>query len=117
MPPRDLHYLLDILISARLALNYVSGKTWIEFLADIQFQDSVIRRVEIIGEAARRLSEETRISLSQIPWSDMIGMRNIMIHNYDQVNLEVVWNVVQTDLPSLIAELEKIIPPEEEIDS
>jgi uncharacterized protein with HEPN domain len=113
MPPRDVHYLLDILISARLALNYVSGKTWAEFQENIQFQDSVIRRVEIIGEAARRLSAETRMSLPQIPWSDIIGMRNIMIHNYDAVNLEIVWNVVQNDLPLLIAQLEMIVPPEE----
>lgn len=113
MPPRDIHYLLDILISARLALNYVSGKTWTEFQENIQFQDSVIRRVEIIGEAARRLSADTRMSLPSIPWGDIIGMRNIMIHNYDAVNLEIVWNVVQNDLPLLIAQLETIVPPEE----
>ena len=114
MRERDLHSLLDILISARLALSYVSGKTWREFQEDVLFQDGVIRRIEIIGEATRRISEETRRSLPQIPWSDMVGMRNIVIHDYDKVNLRKVWDTVHNDLPPLIAELENIVPPEEE---
>ncbi|MFB2981729.1 DUF86 domain-containing protein [Microseira sp. BLCC-F43] len=113
MSTRDLDYLLDILISAKLALSYVSGKTFTEFEADIQCQDSVTRRLEIIGEAAKRLSQATRLSLSQIPWSDMIGMRNRMIHQYDKVNLAIVWNTLQNALPPLIEELETVVPPED----
>ena len=112
MSTRDLDYLLDILISAKLALSYVSGKTFSAFEADIQCQDSVTRRLEIIGEAAKRLSQETRLSLPQIPWSDMIGMRNRMIHQYDKVNLAIVWDTVQNALSPLIEELEKVVPPE-----
>lgn len=113
MRERDLHSLLDILISARQALSYVSGKTWKDFQEDVLFQDGVIRRIEIIGEAARRLASETRIGLPQIPWGDIIGMRNRIIHEYDRIDLEIVWDVVHNDLPPLIAELEKIVPPEE----
>ena len=110
---RDRQYLLDILISARLAMTYVSGKTREEFLVDIQLQDAVIRRLEIIGEAARRISEPTRLAFPSLPWRQVVGMRNRIIHEYDDVDLAVVWDTVQDDLPLLIAELEKVIPPEE----
>lgn len=99
--------------SAKLAINYISGKTKEEFLNDIQVQDSVVRRLEIIGEASRRLSDSTRTTLSQIPWRRMIGMRNIIIHEYDEVDLEVVWDTVQNALPPLISELEKVVTPED----
>ncbi|MGK7901714.1 MAG: DUF86 domain-containing protein [Hormoscilla sp.] len=113
MRERDLHSLLDILISARLALSYVSGKTWREFQEDVQFQDAVIRRIKIIGEATIRILEETRRSLPQIYWSDLVGILNDVIQDYDRVNLTKVWDTVHNDLPPLIAELEKIVPPEE----
>ena len=64
---RDVVYLLDILESARIALNYVAGKSWDQFNEDQQCQDAVIRRLEIIGEAARRVSRETREKYPDIP--------------------------------------------------
>ncbi len=111
LAPRDLQYLFDILISAKLALNYVSRSTWSSFVEDVQLQDSVIRRLEVIGEAERRLSERTRVSLSRIPF---ILMRNRIIHEYDKIVLEVVWDTVQQDLPTLIESLEKVLPVQEE---
>lgn len=111
LAPRDLQYLLDILISAKLALNYVSRSSWSSFVEDVQLQDSVIRRLEVIGEAERRLSERTRVSLSRIPF---IMMRNRIIHEYDQIVLEVVWDTVQQDLPNLVESLEKVLPRQEE---
>ena len=110
---RDTIYLLDILQAARLAQMYVAGKTLEEFSRDIQCQDAVIRRLEIIGEAARRLSDETRQSLASIPFNTMADMRNLLIHEYDDVDLSIVWDTVQIDLPSLIVILEKIVPPDE----
>lgn len=106
---RDKEYLLDILEAAKLALEYVRGKTREEFFNDLQCQDAVIRRLEVIGEAARRISEETQASYPDLPWSDMIGMRNVMIHEYDDVDLVIVWETVHNDLPQLIDSLEKII--------
>ena len=94
-------------------MSYVAGKTKEDFLNDIQVQDSVVRRLEIIGEASRRLSDSTRTTLSQIPWRRTIGMRNIIIHEYDEVDLEVVWDTIQNYLPPLIVELEKVVPPED----
>jgi uncharacterized protein with HEPN domain len=108
---RDSGYLLDMLEAAKLALSYVAGKSHEEFQADVQCQDAVIRRLEIIGEAARRLTDETRASLPSLRWSDMIGMRNVVIHQYDAVDLDIVWDTVQNHLPPLIATLEKVVPP------
>jgi len=111
--PRDHTYLLDILEAARLALGYVRCVSQDAFLRDVQLQDSVIRRLEIIGEAARRISEATRETIPGIPWSEMIGMRNLTIHQYDNVDLEIVWDTVQHNLPKLIAQIQPLIPPEE----
>lgn len=107
---RDNAYLLDILEAARLALSYVEGLDREGFLNDTQLQDSVIRRLEIIGEAARRVSEETRQTHSEIPWREMTEMRNLVIHEYDDVDLEIVWSTVQRDLPQLIQWIGPLIP-------
>jgi uncharacterized protein with HEPN domain len=104
---RDREYLLDILESARLVCGYLRDKTEQEFLDDVQCQDSVIRRLEVIGEAARRISDEGRAALPDLPWKAMIGMRNVMIHGYDDVDLAVVWNTVKDDLPKLVEALER----------
>jgi len=106
---RDQVYLLDILESAKLALIYAGDKDREDFFKDIQSQDSVIRRLEIIGEAARRISEETKAACPDLPWSDMIGMRNIMIHEYDNVDLSMVLETVKKDLPQLVEGIEKIL--------
>ena len=105
--------MLDILEAARLASGYVLGKTKEEFLRDSQCQDAVVRRLEIIGEAARRISEPTRARISQVPWAAMIGMRNFMIHEYDDVDLQVVWDTVREHLPKLIETIEPLVPPPE----
>ena len=110
---RDRVYLLDILSAAGLAVSYAGGVSRESFLRDTKLQDSVIRRIEIIGEAARRISPETREALPGIPWSEMVGMRNLMIHDYDDVDLEIVWDTILQDLPRLITLIEPLVPPEE----
>ncbi len=109
---RDDTYLVDILESAKIALDYVFDKSWDEFYEDIQCQDAVVRRIEIIGEAARRVSQETRDKYPQIPWREMTSMRNLVIHEYDVVDISQVWDTAQSKLPHLIEELSKIVPPE-----
>ncbi len=109
---RDEVYLLDILEAARLAISYVKSVTEEEFIRDTQCQDSVIRRIEIMGEAARRVSAQGKVAQSDIPWGEMTGMRNLMIHDYDGVDLKIVWNTVKQDLPRLIALIEPLVPPE-----
>jgi len=87
---RDTEYLIDILEAAKLALAYVSEKSKDEFLEDTQCQDAVIRRLEIIGETAGRISDETRVTHRKLPWKAMVGMRNVMIHEYDDIDLVIV---------------------------
>lgn len=109
---RDDTYLVDILESAKIALDYVFDKTRDEFYEDVQCQDAVMRRIEIIGEAARRVSQETRDKHPQIPWREMTSMRNLVIHEYDVVDINQVWDTVKNKIPPLIEDLSKIVPPE-----
>ena len=111
---RDNVYLLDILKAAKLAINYLEGKRREEFLKDTQCQDAVIRRLEIIGEAAGKVSATTTTKFPTLPWKKMVSMRNIMIHEYEDVDLSIVWDTVQNDLPPLITLLAPLIPKEEE---
>jgi uncharacterized protein with HEPN domain len=90
-------------------MSYVSGKTKDEFMADTQCQDAVMRRLEVIGEAAGRISPETRAEHTDIPWSAMVGMRNVMIHAYGEVDLVIVWETVQTDLPKLAKAVQHLL--------
>ena len=108
---RDPQYLLDIVEATRLAMRYIAGKTQDEFRQDTLCQDAVIRRLEIIGEAARRLSPEARTTLPELTWHAMIGMRNLLIHEYDGVDLDIVWDTITTDLPALFKALEPLAPP------
>jgi uncharacterized protein with HEPN domain len=109
---RDLQFLLDMLQSAELIMTYTAQCSKAEFLGNVQLQDSVIRRLLVIAEAARRVSETARQTLPNISWQEINGMRNRLVHEYDDVNLNIVWNVVQTEIPTLIEELRLQIPPE-----
>jgi len=111
LPPRDAGYLLDILNAARAAVQYLANHSVESFSADTQCQDAVIRRLEMVGEAARRVSAARRSTLTEIPWEQMIGIRNVMIHDYDDIDLLIVWDTVTKDLPPLIRQLEGIVPP------
>ena len=103
---RDDAYLFDILESARTALKYMMGKKQDEFIKNPLLQDAVVRRLEIIGEAASRVSAETQAKYPHLPWTAMKGTRNRVIHEYDSVELEIIWDIVEMDLPSLAAEKE-----------
>ena len=87
-------YLQDILESIGILEDYVAGKTWEDFNSDVGLQDKVIRRVEIIGEAAKYVTEEMRQSAPEIPWVLITDMRNVLIHEYFGVDLSRIWDVV-----------------------
>lgn len=106
---RDREYLIDILEAAKIATSYIHGKSKEDFLDDLQCQDAVIRRLEVIGEAARRVSKETQTHLANLPWNEMVSMRNVMIHEYDDIDVEIIWETVQNDLPPIINSLQKIL--------
>lgn len=101
-----------MLQSAELITSYTKHCSEAEFAEDIKLQDAVIRRILVIAEAARRVSDSTRQALPNIAWPEINGMRNRLVHGYDDINLSVVWDVVQAEIPPLIAELKLRIPPE-----
>lgn len=102
---RDRQFLLDILQSAELIITYTEQCTKAEFLENVQLQDAVIRRLLVIAEAAKRVSEQTRQRFPNISWLEINGMRNRLVHEYDDVNFNIVWDVVQFEIPKLIQEL------------
>jgi uncharacterized protein with HEPN domain len=107
---RDAAYLLDMLESSRLALSHLGNVSQQRFFDDLEQQDAVIRRLLVIGEAARKVSEETRREMPELPWTKMIAMRNLLVHEYDDVDLTIVWDTVRNGLPGLIAKLETVVP-------
>jgi uncharacterized protein with HEPN domain len=106
---RDLVYLQDILTSASAAQEYVRGLSRQTFLGLREKQDAVIRALEVIGEAARRLSQEGKDAIPDVPWRRLAGMRNILIHQYDNVDLDLVYDTVTEYLPPLIQRLRSFL--------
>lgn len=109
MSPDD-SAILDVLGAARLAVEFRAGFDRAAFLADLKTQSAVLHQLVLLGEAVRRLSEEFRAAHPAVPWHRIIGMRNRLIHEYDRVDLEQVWETVTTHVPDLIAELEPVEP-------
>ena len=92
------------------AMAMVRGKNRSDLDSDRMLELSLVRLVEIIGEAAARVGTENREKYPSIPWLQIVGMRNRLVHGYDAVDLDVLWYTIIDDLPPLIAELEKILP-------
>lgn len=113
MPPDDDGYLVDMLVAARRAVAFSDDLTYVEFLASELHQSAMKYEVQIVGEAASQVSREMREANPEILWSDIIGMRQHLVHGYTQVNLEILWNAARRHLPPLIAQLERIAPPDE----
>ena len=99
-----LRHMLD---HAREAVVMARGRTRADLDTDRQLNLSLVRLLEIVGEAAAKVPPEEREGLPGIPWRDVVDLRNRLIHGYDEVNFDVLWNIVHDDLPALIVELEK----------
>ena len=109
----DLIRVRHMLTAAKEAMEFAAGKTRMDLEKDRLHMLAIIKSIEIIGEAASKVTETFKTENCNIPWNDIINMRNRLIHAYFDVNLDIVWQTVKTDLPDLIKALEKIIPPEE----
>ena len=101
-----LRHMLD---AAREAVAFASGRSREDLSADRMFALAVVKDIEILGEAAARVSSETRSRHPQLPWQDIAGMRHRLIHAYFDINLDIVWSTLLDDLPSLISSLEEIL--------
>ena len=106
-----LRHMLD---AARKAMRVAQGRTRHDLDADESLELSLMKAVEIIGEAASQVGEATRQQCPTIPWRKIIAMRNRLIHVYFDINFDILWQTVQDDLPPLIAQLEALVPPESE---
>ncbi|MDD2677119.1 MAG: DUF86 domain-containing protein [Methylacidiphilaceae bacterium] len=106
--PRDQDYLKHIQEAIGKIRRYVAGKSEANFMSDDLVQDSVIRNLEIIGEAATKLSSELKASYEEVPWREISAMRNRLIHGYISVNLQIVWDTVEKVLPEFEAKVESI---------
>jgi len=95
-----------MLESARLVLQYATGVTFDAFYDNVEKQDAIIRRIELVGEAANQVSLATRAALPNVDWRRIIGMRHFVVHQYRDIDLEVVWGVIKEHMPRLIRELE-----------
>ncbi|MBI4078890.1 MAG: DUF86 domain-containing protein [Candidatus Levybacteria bacterium] len=101
-------YLDDILFSIDLIQQYITNVSFSSFDNSYDIQDKVLRRLEIIAEAAKRLPEEIRLEYRSIPWKSIIGLRNIITHTYDEVNLEEIWLIITQHLPETKKQIEEI---------
>lgn len=101
-----LHHILDAI--GRIQ-EYAAGISYERFLKDSLLQDGVLRQLEIVGEAAKKVSNPFRDAHPQLPWKQMTGIRNKLIHDYFEVDLLIVWDTVQTDLPPLKRQVERIV--------
>ena len=101
-----LRHMLD---AAREAVAFAQGRMRVDLRIDRQLALALVKDIEIVGEAAAAVTDSTQAELTDIPWQQIIAMRNRLIHAYYDVNLDLVWQTIQQDLPSLIASLEQAL--------
>ncbi|MFH1597392.1 MAG: DUF86 domain-containing protein [Pseudomonadota bacterium] len=108
---RDPAYLPDMLEASEKVQHYLKNKTFEDFLRDEMLQDAVERNLGIIGEAACRISEDLKQEHPEIAWRKIIAQRNVLVHEYNDIEIEEIWEVATFHLPRLIAQIMPLIPP------
>ncbi len=108
---RNLAYLWDMLQAAREVEDMLTDYDISAFLADRVMLRAIERTIEILGEAARRVSALYQAAHPEIPWHEIIGQRNILAHEYGQIDHELLYKTASEDIPALIAKLEHLLPP------
>ncbi len=98
---------------AREALAMARGRSRSELDANRMLNLALVKLLEILGEAANRVRSEDQARYPQIPWQQLVGLRNRLVHGYDQIDLEILWQILFSDLPPLVEDLEKIVEPGE----
>ena len=110
---RDEAYLLDMLLAARRVLEFSRDLSWEQFQHSALHQHTVAKALENIGEAARKVSEPLKTAHPNIPWPQIVAMRHRIAHDYFRLDLFRVWQIVQNDVPALMAAIEPLVPPED----
>ena len=110
MPPREWRLRVEDILEAIAKIErYIEGLTYEQFQADQKSVDAVVRNLEVIGEAVRHLTSAVEDLPPGVPWLDIAGMRNILIHEYFGVDLNIIWQTVRQDLPELRTQLQRAI--------
>lgn len=111
MSPRrhDPDYLADIYEAIRRIVEYTQGLSYQAFLESSMVQDAVLRNIQVIGEATKKLTKARRSAHTNVPWREMAGMRDRIVHDYFGVDWKIVWEVAHDDLPSLLPLIEAIL--------
>jgi uncharacterized protein with HEPN domain len=107
MLPEDLTRWRHMLESAQEAVGLIKGKTRTDLDRDRLLNLALVRLLEIIGEAASRITSPTRLKFPEIPWAQIVSLRNRLIHGYDAVDLDILWKILTEDLPGLINQLKE----------
>ena len=106
---RELTYLGDILDSIQRIESYTTGVSKESFLENFMMQDALMRQIEIIGEASNSISNDFQEKHASLPWSQMRAIRNKIVHDYRGINLHVIWDTIQNDLPALKKQVRNIL--------
>lgn len=106
---KDIDLIQDINESIERIISYTRNIEYNNFVNDNKTQDAVIRNIEIMGEAVKSLSEKIRIDNPDIPWKSITGARDRLIHDYFGVNIDIVWNIVKEEIPSLLLKIKIIL--------
>jgi uncharacterized protein with HEPN domain len=109
MPPEDRIRLLHMIEAAETAVNFVSGRQRADLNSDQMLLFALVRAIEVIGEAAGRVSEITRKAAVDVPWSLVVAMRNRLIHAYFDVDNDAVWKTATEELPALLPSLRALV--------
>lgn len=108
---KDAAHLWDMLDAARAIERFVKSRVLSDYLADRMLRGAVERHIEIIGEAANRVSLAFREAHPEIPWQRIIAQRNVLVHEYGEIDDALIWRVATTRIPDLIGQIEQIMPP------
>ena len=102
-------FVMEIMESINKIEEYIEGLNYEQFVRDEKTKDAVVRNLEIIGESANQIPKEIQQKFSNVPWAQIIAMRNRMIHGYFAIDYRIVWDIVKIDIPLLKKELELIL--------
>jgi len=105
MSPDDRWRVGHMIEAAETALEFVAGRSRADLDTDAMLRMALTRAVEIVGEAASQVSDEGRLELASVPWAQIVGMRNRLVHAYFEINRDILWDTVQLAMPGLLAQL------------
>ena len=111
---RNLESLIDIDYYGRTVISFVSGMTQAEFAEDRKTIAAVMYAISIMGEATKRLSNEFREEHPHLPWRELTGMRDRLVHDYKNIDLDILWDVISVEVPALLVSLEPLLPKQDE---